>query len=209
MYWDFNCGELFGWHSSCSRGNKRPACRPSLPPSQLIINGETELPAIDWGEMNDTAPKGSIWILTGRIQKSKPSFDGARKKAFHWHTEGNVECWYRAMEDWNTLICWLSEIMCRQLNHCTLHSLKTTFAAVLHPFYKGAESMLNWSCSTLWSTWDTCQTHWKRTLTWPLVGCLKTSIQMPSSLLFCAHRLVQCCDNLIPLLMSANEVWPL
>lgn len=67
-YWDFNCGELFPWQSFFKGGNKRPVRRPSA--LQLIINAEMELPAIDWAEMTDRAPKGSIWILIGGIVKS-------------------------------------------------------------------------------------------------------------------------------------------
>jgi len=64
-----------------------------------------------------------------RIQKSYPSFDGARKKAFHWHTEGNTKCWYRTM--WGLKYIKLQISCAGSLNHCILHSLKTYFGSLL------------------------------------------------------------------------------
>ena len=112
-------------------------------PFQMIINGGTELPAIDSTEMNDTTPQGSIWILTGRIQKSYPPFDVARKKVFHWHIEGNTKCWYRAM--WGLKYIKLQTSCASSLNYCILHLLSTAFESVLYLFYKKSQYTVCWS----------------------------------------------------------------
>ena len=47
------------------------------------------------------------------------------------------------------------------LNHCILHSLNTTFAAVLYPFYGELNRWWNEVAARLQSTWNKCQNKGK------------------------------------------------
>lgn len=119
-YWDFNCGALFSWQSFFKGGNKRPVRRPSAPPPKLIINAETELPAIDWAEMNDSAPKGVhlnfdrrdsevtalFWsCLSSDVLKVIPSADAGR-----W-----VHCKIKAVGGWRSYVGSLTQ--CTDFNN--------------------------------------------------------------------------------------------
>lgn len=166
-------------------------------PFQMIINGGPELPAIDSTEMNDTTPQGSIWILTGRIQKSYPSLDVARKKAFHWHIEGNTKCWYRAM--WGLKYIKLQTLCAGSLNYCIEHLLSTAFESVLYLFYKKSQYTDFWSeLAAQMTTFRDCQDMGKITLTWLLEECQQylgtcSSAVIPCSLLCtCTQTSVFC-----------------
>ncbi len=109
-------------------------------------------------------------------------------------------------EDWNTLSCRLLEIMCRQFK-----SLRTTlteyyFCSCIVSILQGSWIDGELNLQHTGKHMEQMATRGKRTLTWPLVGCQKTSIQQSFISSFrrtSAPTSPFCCDNVSHLQMPA------
>lgn len=75
-----------------SKEGTKGLCDVPLPPLQLIINGETELLAIDSAEMNDRPPKRAH-LNFDRILKLQPCFDCAFFDTLKVIPSADAESW--------------------------------------------------------------------------------------------------------------------